>query len=496
MKKENIFISSVQKEFTEERKMLFDYLNNDPLLSKFFQPFIFENLPAIDKKVDDIYLNELRNSQIYLGLFGKEYGYETVSGISPTEIEFNEACKLSLTKLIFISSHIEDERQEKERLLIHKAQGVVIRKMFKNIDDLRTSVYAALVRYLEEKRLIVSKPFDASYSENIKLYDIDNEKVYDFIRIAKSKRGFPLNEADSIEKILVHLNLIQSNKITNAAILLFSKYPQRFFINSEIRCAFFLGNIVEKPISSFKVFKGTVFELVDQTVEYVLSKLDYSIETRSSEIQIPGNYEIPKDVLSEAIVNAIAHRDYTSKGSIQIMIFRDRVEIWNPGKLPMGWTIEKLKENHPSIPNNPLIAEPMYLAGYIERLGTGTSDMIIKSKAVGLKEPTFIQSEEFTTILYRRISKSPQDAPQVTPQVTPQVKQLIIIINGQQNRDELQKIIGLKDRENFRKSYIVEALNLGYIEMIFPDKPNSKNQKYQLTEKGLLLQRTLKQYEK
>ena len=114
MKKENIFISSVQKEFTEERKMLFDYLNNDPLLSKFFQPFIFENLPAIDKKVDDIYLNELRNSQIYLGLFGKEYGYETVSGISPTEIEFNEACKLSLTKLIFISSHIEDERQEKE----------------------------------------------------------------------------------------------------------------------------------------------------------------------------------------------------------------------------------------------------------------------------------------------------------------------------------------------------------------------------------------------
>jgi ATP-dependent DNA helicase RecG len=458
MKKDNIFISSVQKEFIEERKMLFDYINNDPLLSKFFNPFIFENLPAIDKKVDEIYLDEVRKSQIYIGLFGKEYGFKTPSGISPTEIEYNEACKYSLTKLIFISSHSENEREEKENFLIQKAQGVVIRKIFNNIDDLRTSVYAALVRYLEEKEIIVSKPFDASFSENAILDDLDKEKVYQFIRIAKSKRGFPLNETDSIEKILVHLNLIQYNKITNAAILLFSYYPQRFFINSEIRCAFFLGNIIEKPITSYKVFKGTVFELVDQSVEYVLSKLDYSIETRSIDIQIPGNYEIPKDVLSEAIVNAIAHRDYTSNGSVQIMIFRDRIEIWNPGKLPLGWTTEKLKENHPSIPNNPLIAEPMYLAGYIERLGTGTSDMISKSKAVGLKEPTFIQSEEFSTIIYRRnhITQqvTPQDTPQDTPQVTPQIKLLIQTINGVNNREELQNLLGLKDRENFRKLYI------------------------------------------
>ena len=80
---------------------------------------------------------------------------------------------------------------------------------------------------------------------------------------------------------------------------------------------------------------------------------------------------------------------------------RDRIEIWNPGLLPLGWTTDKLKELHNSIPKNPLIAEPMYLTAYIERLGTGTTDIINKAKEAGLTEPKFIQDEMFRTIIYR-----------------------------------------------------------------------------------------------
>jgi len=58
-------------------------------------------------------------------------------------------------------------------------------------------------------------------------------------------------------------------------------------------------------------------------------------------------------------VNAVAHSDYTSNGSVQVMLFNDRLEIWNPGSLPPGWTVEKLKKRHPSIPANPLLARPM-----------------------------------------------------------------------------------------------------------------------------------------
>ena len=144
-----------------------------------------------------------------------------------------------------------------------------------------------------------------------------------------------------------------------------------------------------------------MFELVDQSLEFVLNKLDYRIETRAESVSIPGSYEIPKEVITEAIVNAIAHRDYTSNASVQVMLFRDRLEIWNPGALPMGWTTDNLKQLHTSVPANPLVAEPLYLAGYIERMGTGTTDIIQKSLAAGLAEPQFIQAEDFKSIINR-----------------------------------------------------------------------------------------------
>jgi hypothetical protein len=77
---ERIFISSVQKEFAEERKRLFDYLVDDPILSKFFVPFIFEDYPATGRSTSTVYLKEVEKSDIYLGLFGDEYGFQTRLG--------------------------------------------------------------------------------------------------------------------------------------------------------------------------------------------------------------------------------------------------------------------------------------------------------------------------------------------------------------------------------------------------------------------------------
>ena len=69
-----IFISSVQKEFAHERTALCKYIRKDLLLCKFFQPFLFEELPAIDLTAQESYLKEAAHSEIYLGIFGKDYG--------------------------------------------------------------------------------------------------------------------------------------------------------------------------------------------------------------------------------------------------------------------------------------------------------------------------------------------------------------------------------------------------------------------------------------
>jgi len=71
------------------------------------------------------------------------------------------------------------------------------------------------------------------------------------------------------------------------------------------------------------------------------------------------------------------------------MLFSDRLEIWNPGSLPPSLTLEKLRVAHGSVPGNPLLAESMYLTRYIERMGTGTGDMIRRCRDAGLPEPEF-----------------------------------------------------------------------------------------------------------
>lgn len=248
-------------------------------------------------------------------------------------------------------------------------------------------------------------PFDAAPCFNATMADLDEEKMKNFIRDARRERGFPLAEKATPLELLTHLSLINGDLISHAAILLFGKKPQRFLITSEVKCAHFHGLDVAKPIPSLQMYKGTVFELVDQAVDFVMSKINLWVGTRAESTQVPIKYEIPREVVTEAIVNAVVHRDYTDNASVQVMLFADRLEVWNPGTLPSSLTLEDLRQPHHSVPHNPLIAEPMYLTKYIERMGTGTRDMISRCLDAGLSEPEFaVSTGVFKTIVRREIS--------------------------------------------------------------------------------------------
>jgi len=112
--------------------------------------------------------------------------------------------------------------------------------------------------------------------------------------------------------------------------------------------------------------------------------------------------EIPRSAIAEAVVNAVAHRNYRHNGFVQVLVFADRVEVWNPGELPPGLTPELLREPHGPIPRNPLIAEPLFRVKLVEKAGTGTTDMIDDCRAAGLPEPEFRQcGPHFVTTLWR-----------------------------------------------------------------------------------------------
>ncbi len=507
-----IFISSVQKEFAAERRALKDYVHGDPLLRSFFEVFLFEDLPASDRRADAVYLHEVARCDIYIGLFGTAYGTEDAEGISPTQREFELATRERKHRLVFIHGADDAGKHPKMRALIQQAGQELIRRRFATSAELIGDVYPALVHYLESKELIRHGPFDAAPCPGVTLADLDPERMTRFIHEARRARAFPLGENASPEELLTHLNLFSSSgRLSHAAVLLFARQPQRFLISSEIKCAHFHGTQVAKPIPSYQVYKGTVFDLINQAVDFVLAKINLSVGTRADSTQAPVAYELPPDAVREGIVNAVAHRDYTSNGSVQVMLFADRLEIWNPGTLPPSLTLESLRHPHGSVPGNPLLAEPLYLTKYIERMGTGTGDMIRLCQEAGLREPQFALRDGFVQTLWR---PNPQATTQVTTQgnlletkvlerlatclglpatqVTTQVAMQVamqvakVLQAGVQPapREQLQEATGLQNREHFRQAYLEPLIAAEWLERTIPDKPTSPNQKYRLTEKG------------
>ena len=402
-----IFISSVQKEFAQERKALAEYIRKDAILGRFFDVFLFEEVPAQERAADDVYLKAVDGCDIYLGILGRTYGNTDAAGVSATEREYNRAVRRHKPRICFVARS-DKPTEPKQAAFIARVGNDVVRKKFQGYDDLRTGVYAALAKYLADRGLISVLPFDASNSAGIALKDLSVGKMRDFIRTAREKRQFPLPVNASPEKLLTALELLDDGgRILNPAALLFAKRPQRFFVTSEVKCAQFYADRVSKPMADYQIYAGDVFELVDQATRFVMTHVSNWVGTRETgdTAEVPTKFELPYDAVKEAIVNAVVHRDYTSNASVQVMLFKDRLEVWSPGALPRGMTIEKLSTTHKSVPVNPLLARAMYLKGYIEKAGTGTEDMIAKCKEWDIPAPIWVEedAEDFRVVLKRPV---------------------------------------------------------------------------------------------
>ena len=402
MAKRTIFISSVQKELAAERRALKKYIHGDPLLLRFFEVFLFEDIPAGDRKPADIYLTEVEQCDIYIAILGNQYGWADADGKSATELEFDHATKTHRERLVFVKGDDDKAREPDMARFVAKAGRQVIRRRFADEPGLIREVYASLVESLENRGLLQTGPFDDSVCAGATLKDIDEEQVTAFVETAETKGRLTLKGARAPKDVLQNFNLLKGDKPTNAAILLFGKEPRHFFHNAQVHCFHFLGVEKRKPIASQQPYEGRLFEVIDEAVEFVLGKLDRLVGTRAKSAQASGDFEIPRSVIAEAIVNAVAHRNYRHTGFVQVIVFADRVEVWNPGELPPGLTPKLLREPHGPIPRNPLIAEPLFRVKYVEKAGTGTTDMIADCREAGLPEPDFRQcGPHFVTTLWR-----------------------------------------------------------------------------------------------
>ena len=401
MSKYKVFISSVQSEFSQERQLVFDFIRNDELMGQYFEPFIFEQIAAQDSNPRQLYLDEASSCQVYLLLMGKRYGNILPDGISPTEKEYQAAGEGNAWRVALISDLDGQQREEAEERFFRKVQNELSYRVFSNPSVLVSLVKQSLYAYLKYKGIIQTLSFDEQTRDDASMADIDANKIKDFLHQACQKRGFPLAEDSDPMTVLKHLRLLRQDKPSNGALLMFANDPQYFFPSAVVKCAWFLGTETVKPIEDYKTFEGGVADQISQATSWVMSKLSMRFGQRNVDAQNEVEFEIPRSVIFETIVNAVAHRDYNSTGSVQVSVFRNRIVVRNPGTLPVELTKADLMKEHGSYPHNPYMAEVLYQMGYIEKYGTGITENIRRMQEAHLLAPEIDLSAEFITTIWR-----------------------------------------------------------------------------------------------
>lgn len=273
-------------------------------------------------------------------------------------------------------------------------------KVFIRVGKSNQKASAEKIRsFINEQR---TRYWDSEVS-SVKLSELSVQKIKSFVRKYEEERDVILEGIKSAETVLKKLNLVKGKKLTNAAVLLFSKQPQLHFYNSLVRCASFKGN---EPVdfTDMQDIQGTVIEQVPAVLSFIRKHLNIAASIRGK-LEREDIWEIPKDALREAIVNAICHRDYESTANVQVRIFDNRLEIWNPGLLPNNISIEELKKEHPSVPRNQLIAKCFYMIKFIEQWGTGTNRIVRLCKEAGIKEPEFKEAGGSFIVSFPRVFK-------------------------------------------------------------------------------------------
>lgn len=198
--------------------------------------------------------------------------------------------------------------------------------------------------------------------------DIDDSLVEKFKKLAAKKGRIDKSvleesKADLMEK----LRLTNAGYYTNAAMLLFSKDPDKWQLGAYTKIGYFE---TDADLLYQDEIHGSLLEQIDEIMKVLYLKF-MKAKISYEGIQRIERYFVADEALREALLNALCHKQYESCTPIQISVYDDRLYIANCGKLPENWTVNNLMSKHASKPYNPSIANVFYLAGFIESWGRG-----------------------------------------------------------------------------------------------------------------------------
>lgn len=294
-------------------------------------------------------------------------------------------------------------------------------------------------------------------------------------RKSVASTGLPL------ERLLQNLNLARNGTPNLAGLLLFGKHPEVLRPAFVVKAVAFPGTELHgSAYLDSEDIDGPLGDQYERCMAFVKRNLHHVQAGRS--FNSPARLEIPEEVFEELLVNALVHRDYFISAPIRLLIFADRVEIISPGHLPDHLNTDQIRYGLSNLRNPALASHAFHILPY-RGLGSGIPRAAAAWKDLELMDDR--AGNQFKAIIRRPTSGvTPQVTHQVTHQVTPQVLALLSALSGEMSRRALMDALGLRDRTHFASAYLQPALGAGLVVMTNPDKPNSRNQRYRLSEQG------------
>lgn len=410
-----VFISSVQKELASERLAFQVLLTTDPFLQQHTVPILFEREVHGLRPDPQEYLRKLDACQLYVVILKKTYGAK-FGDLSATHHEYRRAQELRLPTLPCVFGERGLEREEEvDSFIAEVQQDNHTYSRFHTLKELQQIVRDRLIEHirsqfhieptLDEDSQGQSSIQVASAFERQRLSDVPYSSLvadlgrelavaaeeadphaFDQDQVAASlrNRGYLWHEADE-DKLCA----------TAAGLLLAGRDPTEKFAHCRVQADAFSGSVRDSRAADHATISGSIPEVIDRTVAFIHRNIRHPLRVRGlTRVEVA---EYPEEAIREALVNALAHRDYDDPSRhVIVEVFPDRLVFSSPGGPPGDQSLAQIKAGR-SRPRsrNPLVSQGLRFLDKMDERGTGILRMQAAMLDHGLDKPRIEVEDDY-----------------------------------------------------------------------------------------------------
>ena len=362
---------------------------------------------------------------------------------------------------------------------------------------------AATIRDIVMRRQIEPERWERRFSFADLENDVDAEEVRSTVADASSVRRAFFRDITNPRMVLEDLSVSKYGRLTNGGDVLFTRNPANRLPQVRVRAVCYTTDKTGDSYRDMKSFEGPLHAVFEDSYSFIVRNTPSTSRFFKGNLKREDTPLYPEHAVREALINALAHRDYSaSSGGVSIHIYPRRLEIWNSGGLPEGVTVDNLAKGQLSVLRNPDIAHALYIRGFMEKIGRGSVLMIDQCRERGLPPPVWKSDEKLgVTVTFSVPEVEPQLGAQQGAQSGAQQgaqpgaqqraqpgaqsdKVLAALSEKPLAMAELVSRLGLATKTGAFKRAVKALLVNELIAYTVPDKPQSPLQKYRLTSAG------------